>query len=208
MRFGMMLAAAAALVVGAGQASAATFVEYQVSGLGNLTRPFDSSPTQQPVSFAYSFVIEVDPGYSDYSTLSSGDGSTFNHGIQADAVNASVSAPNSLTFSAAAPYFAGSPTNFTVSYQADGDSTLFPRSLLSTNASGSVFFNETEKRSGYIVTGNISQFRIVGQVADFAFPTLQTYALPEPATWMMMIVGAGLIGAAARRRTRPLPLAG
>lgn len=49
--------------------------------------------------------------------------------------------------------------------------------------------------------------RIVGATFEstansFEFDNLSTGAVPEPATWAMMIGGFGLIGAAARRRTR------
>ena len=62
--------------------------------------------------------------------------------------------------------------------------------------------------AGSIVTGNIiighSEAGISGYVAPITPPVVA--AVPEPATWGMMILGFGLIGAAMRRR-RPVVLA-
>ena len=45
---------------------------------------------------------------------------------------------------------------------------------------------------------------LIAQSASGVFMTDLTSAVPEPATWAMMIVGFGLVGAALRRRPDPL----
>ena len=47
------------------------------------------------------------------------------------------------------------------------------------------------------------QFRGLGSTAaDFAIDRVYVQAVPEPATWMMMLFGFGLLGHAMRRRTK------
>lgn len=51
----------------------------------------------------------------------------------------------------------------------------------------------------------VFEFRFVGlgiTAADFAIDRVYVQAVPEPATWMMIIFGFGLLGHAMRRRTR------
>ena len=71
----------------------------------------------------------------------------------------------------------------------DGSSTIIP---VSANVSGGNLF---------INFSGVSQQR--GGTARINFTTAGGGAVPEPATWAMMLVGFGAMGTALRRRARP-----
>jgi hypothetical protein len=55
------------------------------------------------------------------------------------------------------------------------------------------------------ITPSINGFTSVSGVgSEAAFPTDMVSAAPEPATWAMLMIGFGFIGAALRRRTAPM----
>lgn len=71
-------------------------------------------------------------------------------------------------------------------------------------ANGNQFISSTNRRvsfdagAGEVITG--LRFRSTG--VAFELDSLAGAAVPEPASWMLMIAGFGMIGAAARRRTK------
>ncbi len=71
-------------------------------------------------------------------------------------------------------------------------------------ANGNQFISSTNRRvsfdagAGEVITG--LRFRSTG--VAFELDSLAGAAVPEPASWMLMIAGFGMIGAAARRRQK------
>ena len=63
--------------------------------------------------------------------------------------------------------------------------------------------NEEQIRKAIQINHNtLSDFFIAGETYDYAFSTADLRAVPEPATWTMLLMGMGLVGAAFRRRAR------
>ena len=64
------------------------------------------------------------------------------------------------------------------------------------NGTGTIASTGTFRVTNFDPTGDNTPFAIDGTVAAASSP------VPEPASWAMMIVGAGLVGGAMRRRSR------
>jgi hypothetical protein len=83
-----------------------------------------------------------------------------------------------------------------------GTGLLGPLSLVKTVDDGTA---EQWKLSNYALDAGTYRLTILGSapgIGDSLTGTINFAAVPEPATWALMIGGFGLIGAAARRRTR------
>jgi hypothetical protein len=175
-------------------------------GNANVSSPFSTNGFFQGQTFTGSFVSDnqlVPAGgtgfvnvfassYPDVANISAADLFTFNFG--------------SLTFTATDPQlfavqynngafngffyqndFAFQGGNYRLGIQGG---SLSVYALANGNITGSSLVN------GYVNIGNSS----VTGATPFT-PTVVTAPVPEPATWMMMIAGFGLTGAAMRRRT-------
>lgn len=198
-------AAAAVLAFTAGQAEAATWLRYTVLGVGTET-DYDyrgsAIETRGPVPklLIVSFVIDVDQyptstytfGFPDYGLVTT---------------SASI-AGNRLTASGTR-----GESKFTTGFQLDLSFTggfpenAFPRSFSTDNVTGTLSAYASYSLnfvSQQTFTAAISRIG-VEQVA--AYGPFQISAIPEPATWAMMIVGVGAIGAGARRSRRLLRVA-
>ena len=209
MRVGLWAAAAAAVMC-AGQASAVTFTRYQVSGSGTL-QTFDQylrplAPITNQL-FTSTFEIYTSSGiYVDGNDEFFGDGNTssftgsneYNPTGRSDG-----SISGKLTYQESDPNpNGGTGGNVSVSYADTDQIGGFPTSVASNIASGTenyssqgLFFSQT-----YMFTGTISSFRVIGSSGTFSPITLTL--LPEPSTWLTMIFGLALLGAALRRRRR------
>ena len=89
-------------------------------------------------------------------------------------------------------------------------------------SSGLYFFAEASGQPGYTAADPTDLFPTeydnpapdvygigtLTYIYDEAGPTVDTPAVPEPATWLMMLAGFGLVGGALRRGGRALPARG
>ena len=209
MRVGLILAAATMLC--ALPADAATWLRYEISGTGLEEVAITGNlPVLTFVSsrrdFRANFSVEVDPVAATYDPvgrvayvstgLEFSVASIFPGAGQAFFVNGSQA--NTLTLLSpgmATPFL---DIRSTVQY-ADGDAMIgLPRALASGVASGTLYYNSTTRSAIRTVNGTVDRFAIIGVTDGYEPFTLTT--VPEPASWAMMILGAGAIGAAARRR--------
>ena len=103
----------------------------------------------------------------------------------------------------------------------DADGNAFAVSDQMTSTEGEVHFGQsfTDAQFGGLLTGPVTFYgvRYLGLLEDYVDPAITSRiydtpgfyysadavnAVPEPATWAMMLGGFGLVGAATRRRSR------
>ncbi|WP_166430450.1 PEPxxWA-CTERM sorting domain-containing protein [Polymorphobacter arshaanensis] len=104
-------------------------------------------------------------------------------------------------------FYWGSVDNYNfVDVLGAGGTTLFTLAGSSLPAAnGNQFISSTNRRvsfdagAGEAITG--LRFRSTG--VAFELDSIAGAAVPEPASWMLMIIGFGMIGAASRRRAKP-----
>lgn len=65
-------------------------------------------------------------------------------------------------------------------------------------------FGLTTRDSGILSPFNTNRFRFSATGGDgyYSLSEFQAYAVPEPATWALLILGMGVVGGAMRRRTQ------
>jgi hypothetical protein len=85
---------------------------------------------------------------------------------------------------------------------AGGDSDGFVTTLYDLGQSGSNFFNAFNG-TFKSVTMSFTNGATVQDVRQFRLNTAQVAAVPEPATWALMLLGFGAIGFGMRRRKKP-----
>lgn len=88
-------------------------------------------------------------------------------------------------------------------FQADGSSTSFTGSQIGfgVDPDGNQTDNNSNVRVNFTALGRgITSLRFDSTAFAFETDTFAGAAVPEPATWAMMVGGFGLLGAAARRR--------
>ncbi len=163
------------------------------------------------------------PGYNDFYAIDQGAGSTttdwasFGQGnasklnLDLGAVHglATVSVTDRVTSGGGNGGYVGGTTDFTTSYSlqaftdatfttAIGTALVFTKST-PVGPTGIASFLDIENVSG--LTGRYIQYSVIA--ANGPNPGLSNIAfgaVPEPATWGMMVVGFGMIGYATRRR--------
>ena len=74
-----------------------------------------------------------------------------------------------------------------------------PGDTLSFTVLNTTLANFVNNDAGYIFSADIIGGKITGAVGNGATP-----GVPEPATWAMMILGMGMVGAGMRMRRRPV----
>ncbi len=98
-----------------------------------------------------------------------------------------------------------SPYSISVSFDV-GSTPLFTLGSYELPGSGSISYFSGRAYAGYgtLLAGNITSAHMrVYDDANYSEATFTAGAVPEPATWALMIVGFGSVGAAMRRR-RPV----
>ena len=205
MRFGWLAAAAA--MVCAGQVSAQTFVRFEATGSGTVTPSRVSGPggSSYASDFRVDFSLLTDIGsYSGPAGATyTGTGTTFS----ADAANyaAYATGPTSglLTYNETRN---GQGIQLRINYQDTDTAGGLPSAVAGPEATGTIDYSLGAGSSApFSFLGSIRSLRVLGTSNTFenfsaaAVPA----AVPEPASWLTMILGFGVVGWAARRRTAP-----
>ena len=159
---------------------------------------------------------------SQFATLAGGaavqaNGSAFNYNAAPEGVQtATIQGLGTITFN-----LAGLDTNklHTLSYfaatrpglPANSYTVSFANQLLGTFTPGSSTFNQLTLNftptasNGALVFAGTNPNPVVGNDRNVAIDAVSLSAVPEPATWAMMIIGFGLIGFGLRsRRQQPV----
>lgn len=174
MRFAMLVAAAGAAVLSATPAQAANIYRFELSGTVSGTQTFvRGSPLPVgPFSKDFSFLTPLNNGFGE--SIDFGDYGPFR------------------IFSFRIGGLPG--TLYTGSFQLNMNTGVYsPLNLTYDRYAGAGFCNSAPPGSVCSESGTTATFNI-RQVAG-------PPAVPEPATWSMMIVGFGALGFALRRRT-------
>jgi hypothetical protein len=210
MRFGWLAAAAA--MVCAGQASAQTWVKYEVSGTG-YQRPTDGGGVfNGPASakdVSASFIILVGPPgtYSFLPTEQAGsifktDGNVFTASVpsfRTFEANGTQSGLLTGSQNIAVNGGGGSAGSFTINYTDLDAAGGFPTFLGTYAITGSIGFQQFGSGQGSGINTFANLTRLAISSAN-GFQLLNVTAVPEPASWAMMIFGVGAIGAVTRRK--------
>lgn len=80
-----------------------------------------------------------------------------------------------------------------------GLSGWLPRAGSVGAASGGLSCTNPGKSGSPAILGAATRFAVIGTVSGYQTPYLDVASTPEPTTWAMMILGAGLIGGVVRR---------
>jgi hypothetical protein len=186
-------------------------------GIGSPPPPSDNLPIISGI-----FSYDTDPFPPDGSGFYGGDGVT-------DWLGFSVTlAGQTYSFGTFAPDFgnlqfgfvANDPDNLNLFLQRggmDGDETIgidlsLEEFLTSNDLPLAFTYQSTNGGSGNFVLANNTAvadavFSITCASSEITCPTPAVAVVPEPAVWMNMILGFGLVGALVRRRRRPPALA-
>lgn len=81
-----------------------------------------------------------------------------------------------------------------------GDLASAPKAFARTAATGSFYYSILSGRSDSLVANGVVSWASSREVAQRGGISFNYAAVPEPASWAMMISGFGLIGGALRRR--------
>lgn len=128
--------------------------------------------------------------YAGPATATVGTGIEFGQGTFSPAQGSLDIGANTIT------YFANVGAGYSVS-SFNGFRVDFDRAIVS------VSFVDGKAPTGFSFSGNSVFLNVSGQgYGSSDFTTLSITAVPEPATWAMMVGGFGLIGVASRRRMR------
>lgn len=139
----------------------------------------------------------------DFSNI--GTGNTYSSRMGDTTTSASITSAGVFSFDQKEQDEATTTTSINLTLPSSVDASAFPKTLPQTAATGSLDY-EFIGRGGYFVSyqGDVTSLRVLGQVAGIQ--ATNAFFLPEPATWAMVILGVGAIGATMRRRVRPAPL--
>ena len=214
MRFGWLAAAAA--MVCAMPAEAQTFIRYEVTGSGiqyNKNSAGQFTGQNDPVAFTVTFSALSSAGsyYLNGGQNFVGDGSSFSGSIAGNGlsnynINGNAASSGVLSYSDLqnAPSY-GRSIDLTANYMDTDGLGGFPSSAASSSASGTLRYGISNFGFGgnFLTYGTLSSFAVLGSSSTFQpYLVFQSYvaSVPEPATWLMLICGIGLIGFALRRR--------
>jgi len=217
MRLAHLLLAGAALVASTTAANA-TFVVYtsQAAFLAAVTAPGVDTYTGFNINGSTQSPITRSAGTYTYSATASGDGLLYGAGTTANPWLSTNQALSSITFA-----------NFTGGANAIGGN-FFGSDIAGAFAAGSVTLTAVDATGtstqtitnattssflGFVSTGGLSSLTIsaVQPAGGTLWPTVDNLtiartpaagAVPETATWGMMILGFGMMGASARYRRR------
>ncbi len=197
----MLFRAFAVATVFAGAAQAATVVP--VSAIGSSSFP----------GYNDFFAVDTGPGSAttDWSSFSQGSASKLNLDLGAVYNLATAFVTDRVTSGGGNGGYVGGTTDFTTSYslQAFTDATFTTtlgaafvfNKATPVAPTGVASFLDTESVAG--LSGRFIQYSVLASnganagLSNIQFDT----AVPEPATWGLMLAGFGMVGFAARRRT-------
>ena len=156
-------------------------------------------------ALAGDFAVAVAPGTPGVSAAPSGTAAGTNY-LTVPIAQSSGSATLDLggEFKTLSFYWGSVDTYNTITlFQADGSSTSFTGSQIGfgVDPDGNQTDNNSNVRVNFSVIGRgITSLRFDSTQFAFETDTFAGAAVPEPATWAMMLGGFGLLGAAMRRR--------
>jgi hypothetical protein len=177
--------------MGAGQANATTFVQYEARGTGfELVQTFTGFDTKLG-DFIFDFVIGMNSGSDSSYSFQPGQNNTFSASVSLGKIKI-----NGQNIEAGGHGPSYSATIDVPSYQVFS----FGAIPTPTFATGLVDYDIAGLFGATFYSGSITSLVKVGTVAGFIQPTVSV--LPEVGTWAMMILGMGVIGFAMRRKQK------
>ena len=202
MRFGWL--AAVAVFISSVPANAATWVQYTLGGTGFAsTAELDGTYTTRPVRLTGYLTINIDPvDPGPFSFVDTGSYFYFDGPTVLQAYGTGGSLALDLSCRGRGCQGLGS-----IDARFDGDPTMpdFIRQSPS-NPRGTFYYMAPSLTTFTTLYGEIDTLRVEllnpGD-ANGAFYYVTATPVPEPAGWVMMIAGVGLLGAVLRRRERP-----
>jgi len=197
------IGSALALLTAATQASAQTWIQYNFSGVGNFYAEdtWDGTSTSGSAGLSGSFTVEIEPGLDDYWTST---GFRFDNYPNAGPEHWVATANTDTLFLSFTDgcEFQCTVWNVTLHYTAGTFSAGFPTNLPAHPLSSIVSYHAGtddfyEDASGSILNASATA---VSGIRSPVFHIAE--AVPEPASWLMMVGGFGLVGGALRTRRR------
>ena len=205
MRFGWLAAAAA--MVCAGQVSAQTFVRFEAIGFGLVT-PYPQGGVAGSIyasAFRAEFSLLTDIGsYTGPAGATYvGTGNTFSASAANYVAYATGPTSGMLTYNETR---IGQGIQLRVNYQDTDTAGGLPSAVAGPEALGAIDYSLGDGVSApFSFRGTVGLFRVLGTSSTFEnfWAATQPGVVPEPASWLTMILGFGAIGWAARRRRTP-----
>jgi hypothetical protein len=203
MRFSIYAAGAALLFAGAAQAVTTTsFAGEPDPGFGTetLVASFSAAP-------AAGYSLSGDFGYADTTTGTAAEpaGDTSRYAYVSGALGSGIGTLSTPDLRAISFYWGSIDAFNSVDVLGAGGVTLKTVNGADISAAnGNQTLPETNRRvvftadPGEVITG--LRFKSTG--VAFEFDSIAAAAVPEPASWAMMVAGFGLVGAASRKRRR------
>ena len=205
MRLGWLAAAAA--MVCAGQVSAQTFVRFEATGFGTVTPSRVSGPggSSYASDFRVDFSLLTDIGsYTGPAGATYvGTGNTFSASAANYVTYATGPTSGLLTYNETR---IGQGIQLRINYQDTDTVGGLPSAVVGSAATGAIDYSLGDGSSAaFSFLGNIRSLRVLGTSSTFEnfSAAAVTGAVPEPASWLTMILGFGVIGWAVRRRRLP-----
>jgi len=199
-------AAAVAMVIGAAPAQAVRWVEYTVTGWGTVSTVrsnyFDPEiVTYEHARFIGRFTVDADAGTGNVPGGGySSDGATYDARYMSQGVLRDTATFDAGSINGNSSYSTG---RYWYSFNA-----AFSPSLNGERAMAYSSVSAPAIGFGSRISGNATAYDLtVADVAEWRGFSMQLVSLgpvPEPATWGMMLLGFGMVGAGLRSRRRSI----